>query len=264
MIELSKREYIARQFGRGLWSLAGLFSALALWEAGAVLAGNPGVFPHLGDIATALFAWGESGLLVQDLLESLPRVFVSALVAAPFGIILGLTLGPTNRLRLSAEWLIHFIRSLPPVALLPLFILWFGISWWSKLAASIFVCIFPVAVTTAQASIYADRQYRELSNDLGLNLYSYVMKIVLPAAFPAIVPGIRLSLGTAFVMLYVSELAGASVGIGYRISISQLAYRADLMVAGLLVLGISCIADGLRGSNSIEALPPLCWQMTPN
>lgn len=209
------------------------------WEASAVLVGNPGVFPHIGGIAKALAAWGESGLLVQDLVESLPRVFVSAMIAAPIGIILGLILGLTDRLRLSAEWLIHFIGSLPPVALLPLFILWFGISWWSKLVAAIFVCIFPVAVTTAQAAIYADQQYRELSNDLRLNSYDYVTKIIVPAALPAIVPGIRLSLGTAFVMLYVSELAGASVGIGYRISISQLAYRADLMVAGLLVLGIA-------------------------
>ena len=56
-----------------MWSLAGFFGALALWEAGAVLVGNPGVFPHLGEIVTALAAWGNSGLLIQDLFESLPQ-----------------------------------------------------------------------------------------------------------------------------------------------------------------------------------------------
>ena len=245
-IELKNQELVAEKFR---WSLAGLVVTLVTWEARAYLIGNEGVFPHVSAIGKALIAWGKSGLLVQDLLESLPRVFASAIIATPLGISLGLLLGLTTRIRLSAEWLVHFIRSLPPVALLPLFILWFGIDWWSKLAAAIFVCIFPVAVTTTQASIYADHQFRELSNDLRLSSYHYVTKIIVPAALPAIVPGIRLSLGTAFVMLYVSELAGASVGIGYRISISQLAYRADLMIAGLLVLGIAASLTDLAVQN---------------
>ncbi len=132
----------------------------------------------------------------------------------------------------------------PKYALVPLFILWFGIDWGSKLAATIFVCIFPVAVTTAQAAIYANEQFSELARDLRMSPVLYVIRIIVPAALPAIVPGIRLSSGTAFVMLYVSELAGASQGLGYRISISQLAYRADLMLAGLFVLGVfASLAD---------------------
>ena len=139
---------------------------------------------------------------------------------------------------------LQFLRSLPPVALLPLFILWFGIAWWSKLLAAAFVCVFPIAVTTTQGALIADSQYRELSRDLGLSALRYILNVLLPATAPAIVPGLRLAAGTSFVMLYVSELAGASSGLGYRISIAQLAYQADLMIAGLLILGgIAMLTD---------------------
>jgi NitT/TauT family transport system permease protein len=102
--------------------------------------------------------------------------------------------------------------------------------------------MFPVIVTTMQATTQVDQTYRELAHDLRLTPLAYVARIVVPGALPAIVPGIRLASGTSFVMVFVSELAGASAGLGYRISIAQLAYQADLMIAGLLTLGLAGLA----------------------
>jgi sulfonate transport system permease protein len=220
------------------WVITGVLIVVVAWELLAYLIGTPGIFPHIFQIGRAFVFWARSGLFADDLRESLPRVYFAIGVATPIGIAIGLAVGLVAPVRLAFEWFLDFLRSLPPVALLPVFILWFGIDWWSKLAAAVFVCVFPVAVTTAQAATYANQQFSELARDLRMGPVLYVRRIILPASLPAIVPGIRLASGTAFVMLYVSELAGASQGIGYRISISQLAYRADLMLAGLFTLGV--------------------------
>ncbi|HEV3158274.1 MAG TPA: ABC transporter permease subunit [Candidatus Baltobacteraceae bacterium] len=237
-----ERRVLVRNF---LLAVLGTSFAGLAWEAFAAFAHNPGLVPPLERVLSAFQSWRVSGLLLGDLLESLPRAWASLLMAAPIGVSMGLLLGLSETTRRLFDSTLQFMRSLPPVALLPLFIIWFGIDYPSKLFASTFVCIFPIAVTTTQGVMIADSQYRELGNDLGLSKMDYVLKVIMPATAVAVVPGLRLSAGTAFIMLYISELAGASSGLGYRISIAQLAYQADLMIAGLLVLGLAALGTDL-------------------
>jgi sulfonate transport system permease protein len=228
------------------YALCGAAVSLLVWEIASRIAGNAGLFPPLERVWSAFMQWSRSGDLAQDMAESVPRALLSLLVATPLGVLIGLGLALYRLPGRLLEGTVHFLRSLPPVALLPLFILWFGIEWSSKLLASIFVCVFPVVVTTLQGARLADVQYRELARDLDLSRLTYIARVIIPATAPAVVPGIRLAAGTAFIMLYVSELAGASFGLGYRISISQLAYQSDLMIAGLIALGtVAAATDAL-------------------
>lgn len=228
-----------------VYGLLGVVALVSAWELLAAWIGNPGLVPPLSRIAQAGLSWASSGLLMRDALESVPRAWLSLSLAVPLGVFGGLALALAPTARRFTDWQIQFLRSLPPVALLPLFIIWFGIDWESKLAASVIVCIFPVLVTTIQGATLVDTQYRELRRDYDLGRWVYVRRILLPGTMPALVPGVRLSAGTAFIMLYVSELAGASSGLGYRISVSQLAYQADLMIATLAVLGLFALATDL-------------------
>lgn len=173
-----------------------------------------------------------------DLNASVPRAVLGLLLSIPIGISIGIALAMSQRTKLMLGPLIHLLRSMPPVALLPLFVLWFGINEGAKLTATTFVCIFPIAVTTWQAAEIVDSSYRELGRDLRLGAWRYLKLVVFPGSLPSIVPGIRLAAGTSLVMVYVSELAGATAGLGYRISISQLAFQAGLMISSLIVLGI--------------------------
>jgi sulfonate transport system permease protein len=227
------------------YQIGGLIAFAVVWQLVAAAAGNPGLVPPLGRVVRAFLVWAGTGLLVSDIAESIPRALLSLAIATPIGVALGLLFALAPPVRRAGEGVLNFLRSLPPVALLPLFVLWFGIDWTSKLLAAIFVCIFPVAVTTIQGALTADEQYAELGRDLRLSRLVYTTRILFPATAPAIIPGLRLSAGTAFIMLYVSELAGASSGLGYRISIAQLSFQADLMIAGLLVLGGAALVTDL-------------------
>jgi sulfonate transport system permease protein len=224
---------------RGILPLLGAVIALLVWESAARMIGNLGLFPSSIQVWGAFRVWMESGLLANDLLESLPRAIVALVLATPLGVMAGMALGLSNPVHAMFNAPVQLLRCLPPVALLPLFILWFGIDWNSKVAAATFVCVFPIAVTTYQAATITDLAYRELATDLNLGWGPYIWKVVLPGSLPAIVPGLRLAAGTSFIMVFVSELAGASAGLGYRISVAQLAYQADLMIAGLIVLGLA-------------------------
>lgn len=221
-----------------LFSLIGVVSFILCWDFFVILKGNPGLFPPSSQVLQALLKWIESGLFFTDIWASLPRALLAVVLALPIGILIGLALGLSSTFNSLFGSLIHFSRSLPPVALLPLFVIWFGIDWDAKLSTAIFVCIFPIAVTTASAAKVAALQYAVLAKDLNLNSVQYLFHIILPSSLPSIVPGIRLSISTSFIMVFVSEIAGASSGIGYRISVAQLAYQADLMIASLLILGL--------------------------
>lgn len=225
-----------------LLGILGLLIAVGAWEASSAVVGNPGLLPPSSRITAAARAWFESGSLYADVLQSVPRAWSSLLIALPLGLSLGLLLAISSAGRQLFDWQLQFFRSLPPVALLPLFIVWFGIGWQAKLLASVLVCTFPILVTTVQGASLLDRQYKELAVDFGLSRTRYVLRVLLPGVLPALAPGLRLAAGTAFVMIYVSELAGASSGLGYRISIAQLAFQADLMIAALGVLGAFALA----------------------
>jgi len=222
---------------RGLWFGLGLSLLLGLWEVAARITANPGLFPPIGDVIWAFIVWWRSGLLVEDVAESIPRALLVLALAAPIGMTIGLALALFRPVRWMFDAPLQLLRSMPPVALLPLFVLWMGIEWQAKVFAGVFVCVFPIAITTAQAARTIEMTYRELATDLRLSFATYLRKIVIPGSLPGALPGLRLAAGTSFVMVFVSELAGADAGLGYRISLAQLSFQAALMIAGLLVLG---------------------------
>jgi sulfonate transport system permease protein len=233
-----------KQLFRAVLGVFGALLVASALEVAARVAGNKALYPGVLDIYRALVEWYVRGELFGDVVESVPRAILSIIIATPLGFFIGTFLGLSRVGRFVFEPCVHFFRALPPVALLPLFVLWFGIAWSDKLFVSVFVCIFPVIVVTMQSVQILDEKYSELRRDYSLNVSDYTTLVIIPGVLPFVVPSVRLASGTAFIMLFVSELAGASSGLGYRISVSQLAFRADEMLAALLVLGgIAIIVD---------------------
>jgi ABC-type nitrate/sulfonate/bicarbonate transport system permease component len=234
-----------------------ILGALLLWEIVSRSGLVPiALFPPPTQVAIAFGEMVRSGDLVRDLQASLWRAFLGFLLGSSLGITVGLATGRAAVFDHYISPLLQLIRPLPPVAIIPLVILWFGIGDVSKIFSIAFAVFFPVWINTHVGAQTVSRAFLWTAQTLRINKIRRIYRVILPAAFPLVLAGLRNGIAVAFVMVFVSELAGASVGIGYEISVSNLAYRVDRMIAALIVLG-------LLGALADFALTRILWFQFP-
>ncbi len=220
---------------------------IAAWEIVARLKlVNPLLFPPPSVVYSALIDWAQSGELLRDIKASLWRMAAGFGIGGAVGVSLGMLTARTRFLNLSLNPIIQLLRPLPPVAIIPLVIVWLGIGNIAKIFSIAFAVFFPVWINTYLGASSIAEVYIWSGRILSRSKLRRVFKIVLPATLPNIVAGLRTAISIAFIMVYVAEIAGASAGIGYQISVSHLAYRIDKMMAALVVLGAAgALADSL-------------------
>lgn len=220
---------------------------LVLWEFvsrdGFV---NAALFPPPSQVATALEGMTVDGTLFSDLRDSLWRLFAGLCIGSVLGMIFGLLTGRVRSFATALSPIIHILRPLPPVAIIPLVIVWFGIDDSAKIFSIAFAVFFPVWINAHIGALRVPHVFLWSAKLLTHSPFRILREVVFPAALPFIVAGIRIGIALGFVMVFVSELSGASGGLGYRISITQAAYRIDEMIAALFVLGaLGAITDQL-------------------
>lgn len=229
---------------RSVVSIAGF---CLLWEvvsrSGVV---NPALFPAPSKAAWALWEMARKGDLWRDLYASYGRLVVGLALGCFVGVVSGLC---TGRIRSISEFvgpLIEMFRPLPPVAIIPLIIVWFGIGEEAKIFSIAFAVFFPVWLNTHIGAQRVPQNLLWCASTLTDSRFKVFVRVIFPAALPFTVAGVRSAISLSFVMVFVSELAGASEGLGYRIATAQLTYRIDEMIAALAVLGASgALADFL-------------------
>lgn len=240
--------------------IGGCVSAVVLlvaWEALARAQVIPmSIFPPPSRVAVALLRSVQTGELFRDLGASLWRAYLGLLLGAGAGILLGVGTGRLHWVDILVSPVLNVFRQLPPVALIPLFVVWFGIGDVSKLAAIATAVAMPVWINTHAGCSGIERDHYWTARSLCLTNSQMLFRIILPLALPSILVGVRVGIATAFIMVFVSELAGASSGLGYQISVSQLSYRIDKMIAALLMLGLcGAISDVLFVGFSRRVFP---------
>jgi len=198
---------------------------------------NITLFPPPTKVYLAFVELWSSGELFLHIKVSMWRVIVGLLIGSVFGIIFGLLTGRIKILDKLLSPLLNVFRSFPPVAIIPLVIAWLGIGETAKLFSISFAVFFPVWINSHIGASNIQLHYLQAASTLTKSSIKKWFKVILPASFPFIVAGIRTGIAIAFIMIFVSELAGSSSGIGYLISVSHLAYRIDKMIVGLFLLG---------------------------
>lgn len=222
-----------------------ILSLLVIWEIVSRSQFVPiSLFPPPTKVALAFVEMGRSGELLRDIQASLWRAVVGFGLGSAVGICTGLLTGRIKVLNNYLSPVIQLFRPLPPVAIIPLIIVWFGIGEASKIFSIAFAVFFPVWINTHLGSQEIPKTFLWSAKTLRVAGLRVLWKVIFPAALPFIVAGLRTGIAMAFIMVFVSELAGASAGIGYQISVSQLAYRVDRMMAALILLGLfGALAD---------------------
>lgn len=200
---------------------------------------NPLLFPPPSVVWEALKEWYQSGELIRDVNASYWRMLTGFLIGGTSGAIIGIFTGRVNLINKSLTPIIQFFRPLPPVAIIPLVIVWLGIGDIAKIFSISFAVFFPVWINTHLGASSISTAYLWSAKLLCKSKVKEIFKVLFPAALPSIVAGLRTAIAIAFIMVYVSEIAGASKGLGYQISVSHLAYRIDKMIAALIVLSLA-------------------------
>lgn len=204
--------------------------------------------PRPSDILATFGELWQSGLLFKHLAPSLSRLAVGAALGATAGIGVGILIGLFSYFREGLVPLVAAIFPIPKIALLPLFVIWFGIGEGSKYALIAFGTFTPTVVATYGAVDNVDRSLIRMGQSFGLSWLSIVRKIVLPGAMPGILSGLRISLAIAIILLVAAEMLGAQYGIGAYILEAGSLYDLERLFAGVVVLSLlGLLTSGLIG-----------------
>jgi len=194
--------------------------------------------PKPSDVwATFVELW-QSGLLWSHLIPSINRLLVGAALGATAGIALGVMIGLFSLVRAGLVPLVAAIFPIPKIALLPLFVIWFGIDEASKYALIAFGTFTPTVVATYGAVDNVDRSLIRMGQSFSMSWWSIVRKIVLPGAMPGILSGLRVSLAIAIILLVAAEMLGAEYGIGAYILQAGSLYDLERLFVGVSILSI--------------------------
>ncbi|MCP8967215.1 ABC transporter permease [Ectobacillus ponti] len=232
--------------GSSSWRTVGILRGLALpvlivlvWQAGCTLLQvSPTVLPAPLQILQTLQDLLQSGELINHLAVSVTRALTGFLLGAGPGLLLGMLIGLSRRTEQFMDPTLQMLRTVPHLALAPLFILWFGLGELSKVLLIALGAFFPLYVNTFLGIRGVDQKLFDVARILEFSRRKQATKLILPAALPNILLGIRLSLGAAWLGLVVSELMGASEGIGYLIMDARQFSRTEVVFIGILIFAI--------------------------
>ncbi len=225
-----------REKGR-LWMirLASMVTVMAVWQLAGSHA-NPIFLPTPAAVAAAGAVMLGSGELLGALASSVQTVVVGFAVAAVVGVALGLLIGRYPIVDAATDWLVNALYATPLVAVIPLVILWLGLGDLAKLFVVTILTVFPVLINTAAGVRNVPRALVDVSTAFAASERQVFTKIILPAAVPYMMTGLRLGIGRAIIGMVVSEFFTAITGLGALIVKYSNRYDTASMFVPILVL----------------------------
>ncbi|NMM12360.1 MAG: ABC transporter permease [Rhodoferax sp.] len=183
-------------------------------------------------------AWAVSGELIIDSIGSMFRVASGFLIGAALALPLGLMMGASPRVYALLNPLAQVLRPIPPIAYIPLAILWFGLGNPPAVFLIAIGAFFPVLINTIAGVRHVDGIYIRAARNLGASQRTLFLRVMLPAAVPYILSGVRIGIGTAFIVVIVSEMIAVNNGLGFRILEAREYFWSDKIMAGMISIGM--------------------------
>jgi len=236
-MSLVEHHTLFRRILRSRWASPVLL--LALWELGS----RSGLIPTRtlaapSAVVETLLAMIVSGELPANLLISFGRAAFGLAIGVTVGVVLGLVAGLSRAGEVAVDPLMQIKRTIPVVALSPLFIVWFGIGETPKIALIAFATLFPVYLNLFNGIRGVDPRLLDAARSFGLNQRELIWHVILPGALPSLLVGLRYSLSIAVILLVIAEQINASAGLGYLINNARDFMRTDVIVVCLMVYAV--------------------------
>jgi NitT/TauT family transport system permease protein len=244
---------------RVLWTLAPWVALLLLWYAiaysGLI---NPALVPT--PQAVALRAWEllSQGRLPRDIWMSTQRVFIGVACGIALAVPVGFMLGWYPGVRRFIDPLINFFRALPPIALIPLVIVYFGIGEPAKVIILLYASFFAGVIVMYEGIAQISPIYVRVSRTLGATDAEIFRKVVVPLAVPHTLTALRVALGVAWATLVASELIAAQQGLGALIQNASSFFQLDIIYVGIISIGFIALAMDLLLRAATRRL--VAWQ----
>ncbi|WP_293764753.1 aliphatic sulfonate ABC transporter permease SsuC [uncultured Aquitalea sp.] len=199
---------------------------------------NSRVLPSPWHVLEAGWTLAASGELARHLWVSFVRAGIGFAIGASLGLALGLISGLSRLGETLLDTTLQMLRNIPPLAILPLVILWFGIDETAKLFLVAFGTLFPVYLNTWHGIRTLDPGLVEMARSYGLRGWPLFRHVILPGALPSIMVGVRYALGIAWIILIVAETLAANSGIGYLASNAREFLQTDIVVLSILLYAL--------------------------
>jgi ABC-type nitrate/sulfonate/bicarbonate transport system permease component len=212
---------------------------VALWQLAAEFQlYNTILLPPPDRVATSAWSLLLSGELIRHLVDSLRRIAVANLVAFVTAVPLGILMGRYRPFEDFMDGFLNIIRPIPPLAWIPLAILWFGLGEKSVVFITLISAFFALLINTIAGVRSVDKSLPRAALTLGASQRDVIRDIIVPATLPHIFTGLRIALGVSWMSIVAAELIAASSGLGYMISYYREVLRSDLILVGMLSIGL--------------------------
>ena len=199
---------------------------------------DPVMLPTPVEVFRSAIALGQAGELWGHVTSSLFRIVLGYCIGSALGIGFGVILGRSAILEALVGPVLQMGRAIPPLALVPLIIFWFGVDESAKVSLIAWASFFPVWINTLLGVKGASPLLIRAGQSLGAKRLLLLRKVVIPAAMGPIFAGLRVALSISFTVLVAAELAGALAGLGYLIQMSALSFRVDNIFVGIVMLAL--------------------------
>lgn len=210
---------------------------LLLWQLLAMNS-NPDFFPGPLSTLRGVVELSQDGSLFRYIGISMLRVLKGWVLGSVLAVPIGLLMGRSSILRVLTEPFLHFIRFIPPLAFITLFLLWFGIGETSKMVLIMYATLFTVILNTMTGVLSVEEDKLRSARCMGASERQIMQYVIIPATIPYIFTGIRLAMSSSFMAIIGAEMVAANEGIGFMIWSSRLYFKTDWIFVGLFCLGI--------------------------
>lgn len=216
------------------------------WIAASLKLVSPVFLPSPAQVVTKFFSVAQNGFvdatLAQHLGASLARVFAALIASIVVGVPVGLAIGLSPVGRGILDPILEFLRPIPPLAYLPLIIIWFGIGELSKVLVIFLAMLAPIALSTASGVRSVSQERLNAARAFDANRWQLTRYIVIPHTLPSIFTGVRIALGAGWTTLVAAELVAATRGLGFMIQSAAQFLVTDVVIMGIIVIAVIAFA----------------------
>jgi len=244
---------------RALPALTAIALLIAAWWIAVVASGSV-IFPTPWQVVLGAVALIADGTLWAHIGASLFRVIAGFALAVALGVPLGIWMGWVAGAFQTLNPIVQMLRPISPIAWIPIAILWFGVGNASPIYLIFISSVFPLIVQTTVGVHTIERRYLWAAENFAVSRFTLFRRVVIPAALPQVIVGMRIGLGVAWLVVVAAEMIALRSGLGYLIIDSRNAgNRYDLVIAGMILIGvIGLLLDGMM--RLLEGLELVRWR----